>query len=88
MINIKIGWNLCVQWKYGTTTWERLSYLKESYPVEVAEYYFVQGIDNKPMFVCWVPYTLNKRKHIIVAVSKQYNRCEYKYGFLIPRTVE
>jgi hypothetical protein len=30
------GWHLCVEWKDGTTSWERLSDLKESNPVEVA----------------------------------------------------
>jgi hypothetical protein len=32
------GWQLCVEWKYGTTSWERLADLKESNPVEVDEY--------------------------------------------------
>jgi hypothetical protein len=32
------GWHFCVEWKDGTTSWERLSELKESNPVEVAEY--------------------------------------------------
>ena len=27
------GWHLCVQWKDGTTTWERLSDLNESRPI-------------------------------------------------------
>jgi hypothetical protein len=30
------GFHLCVEWKDGTTRWERLADLKESYPVEVA----------------------------------------------------
>jgi hypothetical protein len=34
----RIGWQLCVEWKYGTTSWERLTDTKESNPVEVAEY--------------------------------------------------
>ena len=29
------GWMLCVQWKDGSASWEKLSDLKESYPVEV-----------------------------------------------------
>jgi hypothetical protein len=32
------GWNLCVAWKDGTTSWERLADIKESSPVEVDEY--------------------------------------------------
>jgi hypothetical protein len=34
------GWHLCVEWKDGTTSWERLADLKERNPVEVAEYMF------------------------------------------------
>ena len=30
------GWELCICWKDGTTTWEKLSDLKESNPVELA----------------------------------------------------
>jgi hypothetical protein len=30
------GWHLCVEWKDGTTSWERLADLKESNPVEVS----------------------------------------------------
>jgi hypothetical protein len=32
------GWHLCVEWKDGTTSLERMEDLKESNPVEVAEY--------------------------------------------------
>ena len=46
-----VGWRLCVLWKDGTTSWERLSDLKESNPVEAAEYATAQGIDHEPAFV-------------------------------------
>lgn len=62
--------------------------MKESYPVEVAEYAVAQSIDNEPAFVWWVPYTLKKRNRIIAAVSKRYHKREFKYGFRIPKTVE
>ena len=32
-----IGWQICCQWKDGSTSWERLSDLKELHPVLVAE---------------------------------------------------
>jgi hypothetical protein len=84
-----IGWKLCVQWKDGTTTWERLTDLKESYPVEAAEYAVAQGIDHEPSFVWWVlTFTLKKRNRIIASVSQRYNKQQYKYGFRIPNTVE
>ena len=83
-----IGWKLCVRWKDGTTTWERLADLKESYPVEVAEYAVAQSIDNEPAFSWWVNHTLKKRNRIISAVSKRYHKRNYKFGFRVPKTVE
>ena len=63
------GWKLCVEWKDGTTTWEKLSDLKESYPIQVAEYAMAQGIDHEPAFGWWVPYILKKRDRILAAVK-------------------
>jgi hypothetical protein len=45
------GWNLCVEWKYGTTSWESLVDLKESNPVEVAEYAAAKILLDTPSFV-------------------------------------
>jgi hypothetical protein len=54
------GWMLCVKWKDELTTWDLLANLKESNPVEVAEYAITRGIDDKPAFAWWVPYTMKK----------------------------
>jgi hypothetical protein len=32
------GWKLCVKWRDGTTSWVRLADLKESFPIELAEF--------------------------------------------------
>ena len=45
-----VGWQLCCQWKDGSRSWEKLSGLKESHPVQTAEYAVAQGIDHKPAF--------------------------------------
>jgi hypothetical protein len=82
------GWELCVQWRDGTTTWERLAELKESNPVEVAEYSVAASIDNMPAFKWWVPYTLKKRKRIIAAVNKRILKKTHKFGIRVPRSVE
>ena len=34
----KKGWTVCVRWKNDSTTWEKLSYFKECYPVQTSEY--------------------------------------------------
>ena len=53
-----IGWNLCVQWLDGSTSWQSLKDLEESYPLKVAEYAVMQGIENKPAFNWWVAFVL------------------------------
>ena len=82
------GWHLCVEWKDGTTTWERLADVKESNPVQVAEYARANGIDDEPAFAWWVPHTLKKRDRIIAAVNKRYHKPTHKFGIRVPKTVE
>jgi hypothetical protein len=82
------GWHICVQWKDGTTSWERLADLKESYPIDVAEYAVAQGIDHEPAFCWWVPHTLKKRNRIIATVSRRYAKRTYKFGIKVPRNVD
>ena len=81
------GWFLCVQWKDGSTTWEKLSKLKESNPIEVAEYAVAQDISHEPAFAWWVPHTLRKRERIIMAVNSRYHKTTHKFGICIPKTV-
>ena len=66
-----IGWDLCCQWKDGSTSWEKLSALKESHPVLVAEYAKTLEIDHKPAFNWWVPHVLRKRDRIILLVKRR-----------------
>ena len=82
------GWWLCVRWKDGTTSWERLADLKESYMLQVAEYATSQNIQEEPAFAWWVPYALRKRDRIIAAVNKRYIKKTHKYGIRIPDCVE
>ena len=82
------GWKLCVEWKNGSTSWERLADLKESYPIEVAEYSEAQGIADEPAFAWWVPFVLKKRERIIAAVKKRYCKRNFKFGFEVPDTVQ
>ena len=82
------GWKLCVEWKDGSTSWERLADLKESNPVEVADYAVAQGIDAEPAFAWWFPYTLKRRNRIIAAVTSRYHKRTHKFGIEIPKTFD
>jgi hypothetical protein len=74
------GWHLCVEWKYGTTSWGRLEDLKESNPVEVAEYAATKILLNTPDFIWWAPHVLEKRTISIAAVIKSYHKRTHKFG--------
>ena len=83
-----IGWKLCVLWKDGTSTWERLADLKESYPIDVSKYVIDKGIDGEPAFSWWVLYMTKKKERILAAVNHRYHKTTHKFGFEIPKTVK
>jgi hypothetical protein len=77
---------LCVEWKYGTTSWERLEDLKERNPVEVSEYSAVKSLLDTPDFVWWAPHVLKKRTIIIADVTKRYHKRTHKLGIEVPQS--
>ena len=83
-----IGWDLLVQWKDGSTNWIALKDLKESYPVQVAEYSVGARILMELAFAWWVPYTLKKRNQIIAKVKSKYWIQTHKFGVWIPKSVQ
>ena len=44
------GWSLLVSWKDGSSDWMSLKELKDSYPVQIAEYAMANKIANEPAF--------------------------------------
>ena len=54
------GWELLIKWKDKSESWIKLADMKESHPVEVAEYARARGIDKEPAFEWWAPHTLKK----------------------------
>jgi hypothetical protein len=79
------GWHLCVECKYGTTSWESLVDLKKSNPVEVAEYAAAKSLLDTPAFVWWAPHVLKKRTRIIADVTKRYHKRTHKFGIEVPK---
>eukprot|EP00934_Nitzschia_sp_Nitz4_P004494 Nitzschia sp. Nitz4//scaffold699_size1639//47//1622//NITZ4_009318-RA/size1639-snap-gene-0.2-mRNA-1//-1//CDS//3329556654//4484//frame0 len=82
------GWEVLVQWKDGSTTWNKLKDMKEAYPVQVAEHAAATGKLDEPAFAWWTPYVLKKKKRIIAKVKTKYWSRTHKYGFRIPKSVK
>ena len=82
------GWKLLVQWRDGSETWIPLKDMKESHPIETAEFAKARGIDDEVAFAYWVPYTIRKRDAIISQVRARAKKTTHKYGVELPTSVE
>ena len=59
-----IGWKLLVQLKDGSTTWKKIKYMKEFYPIQVSEYTIQSKISNEPAYAWWISHVLKKREKL------------------------
>jgi hypothetical protein len=82
------GWRFCIRWKDGSISWVDLKDLKESNPVEVAEYAVAHKLVSEPAFKWLVPYVLKKKERIIAKIKTRYLQCEQKFGIPLPKSVE
>ena len=82
------GWKIKVEWKDGTSSWIPMNILKESNPVELAEYAISRNIQDEAAFSWWVPYTIKKRNKIIKLVQRRSVKKQLKFGVEVPQTVQ
>ena len=82
------GHELRCQWKDGTSTWIPLKDMKESYPIETAEFAVAMDLAESPAFKWWVPHTLRKRDQIISKVQHRLVKKKFKYGHAVPNSVQ
>jgi hypothetical protein len=81
------GWEMCILWKNGDTSWEKLKDVKEANPIKAAEYAVAKCIHESPAFNWWAQYTLKKRDFIISAVRARFIRRDYKSGIKVPANI-
>jgi hypothetical protein len=82
------GWKLLCQWRDGSSSWVPLVDLKDSNPVELAEYAVANRIQEEPAFKWWVADVLRRRNRIIAKLKRRYWRVTHKFGVRLPKTVE
>ena len=61
--------------------------IKESYPVQLAEYAIANRIDHEPAFKWRVEKTLKRKERMINKVKSKYWRSTHKFGIEIPKSV-
>ena len=82
------GWSFLVSWKDGSETWVKLAELKDSHPVELAEFAKARSLSSEPAFAWWVPHTLRRRNAILSAVKARVKKKTHKYGIELPTSIE
>ena len=82
------GWWLLVELKNGSTEYVKLKDLKESNPIQVAEYARDNGLLEEPAFAWWAPWTLKQIRRTLKAMQTRYHRTTSKFGIELPKTVK
>jgi Reverse transcriptase (RNA-dependent DNA polymerase) len=85
--NTTKGWKICVPWRDGSMTWERMVEIKEGYLVELAEYVVANQLQGEPAFEWWVPQVLKRKEQLIAQVKTRYLRKDEKFGIPLPKSV-
>ena len=65
-----------------------MKHLKDSNPIETAEYAVANRIQEEPAFKWWVSDTLRTRNRIIGKVKKRYWKTSHKFGVRLPHSVQ
>lgn len=81
------GWKIRIKWTDGSSDWVPMSQVKNSNPIELAEYAMASGIDKEPAFRWWVNTVIKKRSRMINKVKTRMRKGNMKFGVLIPLTV-
>jgi hypothetical protein len=82
-----IGWDVEVELEDGSTNFLPMKEVKESNPVELAEYAISAGIANEPAFAWWCRHVLRKRDRLIKKVKTRYWKRTHKFGIELPKSV-
>jgi len=64
------GWRFHVTWKDGTTSYVPLREMKNTFPVETADYVIGNQLDKESAFSWWVPHVKHKRERMISKLGK------------------
>ena len=61
--------------------------VKDSYPVQLAEYTFENGYSDEPAFTWWFKFVMKNRNIILSKVKSKYGVRTHKYGIRVTMDV-
>ena len=78
------GWDAQVKWTNQSISWMPLNVVKESNPLELAEFAYVLGYESEPAFKWWFKQILHQQDRIISCLKTvQYQKGQMKFGVQI-----
>ena len=80
------GWKIEVEFLDGSTKWFPMIQVKESLPLQLAEYAISRKIHEEPAFAWWVMNVMRKKKKIISMIRTP--KKVLKYGIKVPGDVD
>ena len=83
------GWDIKIRRKYGSSDWVPMSLVKQSNPIELAEYVHANNLQNEPTFR-WCTRKIPKKRERNINKIKAHMRKlgRMKFGVKVPLTVE
>ena len=82
------GWKFLVNFRDGSSKWMKMKDLKDTNPIELAEYGQVNALLEEPSFRWWAPHMLRQRRRTLKAMKTRYHRTAQKFGIELPKTVK
>ena len=76
-----------VRWESGDTSYIKLKDIKETNPIEIADYAIANKLEKEPAFAWWVRTALKRRDAVISKVSRRVRK-KMKFGIYIPENYE
>ena len=73
----------------GGSSWIPLKDLKESNPIEVAEYAIANKLVHEPAFAWWVPKFIKRHdRNVFKLKTRRHIQRTHKFGIEVPRTIK
>jgi len=83
------GWDIRIKWTDRSNSWLPLKEVKESNPLELAEYAVANKINDEPAFSWWIPTVLRTRRRMISRLKTHHKiRKQTKFGIVVPKTLK
>ena len=79
------GWDILIKGRF--TRWNSLKDVKDSFPIQMAEYALQHGLSKEPEFKWWVPDVIKKQERSIGNMKSKYWICTHNHGIKIPKSV-